>query len=155
MLRLRHGLILQNFEKRFRPLPHYLDIKGYYSMRVRPTDLAHELDATWIIALWLAIHGGNPRPEVIAAQAVAATAHYVNGTGRPFFGFEQLKAQFGELGVTVTEHTKHEVSSVRAQSQRPDDGEAREFFIHQYCFKFEGSTTCTTIPVLTHLRTAA
>ncbi len=91
----------------------------------------------------------------MAAQAVAATAHYVNGTGRPFFGFQQLKAQFGELGVTVTERTKHEVSSVSTQSQKLDDGEAREFLTHQYCFKFEGSTNCTKIPVLTHLRTAA
>jgi len=91
----------------------------------------------------------------MAAQAVAAIAHYVNGTGRPFFGFEQLKAQFGELGVTVTELTKHELSSGTAQLQKRDDGEAREFQIQQYCFKFEGSTTCTKIPVLTHLRTAA
>jgi hypothetical protein len=124
-------------------------------MRVRPTDPAHELDAAWIIALWLAIHAGDPRPEVIAAQAVAATAHYVNGTGRPFLAFEHLKAQFGELGVTVTERTKHELLSARPQPQQVDDGEAREFFIHQYCFKFEGSTTCTKIPILTHLRTAA
>jgi hypothetical protein len=91
----------------------------------------------------------------MAAQAVAATAHYVNGTGRPFFGFEQLKAQFGELGVTVTERAKHEVSSTKPKPQQVDDGEAREFHIQQYCFKFEGSTTCTKIPVLTHLRTAA
>lgn len=124
-------------------------------MSVRPIDPAHELDVAWIIALWLAIHGGDPRPEVIAAQAVAATAHYVNGTGRPFFGFEQLKTQFGELGVTVTERAKHEASSAKPQLQNMDDGEAREFRIHQYCFKFEGATICTELPVLTHLRTAA
>jgi len=107
---------------------------------------------------------GTGRPffgfEQLKAQfgelgAVAATAHYVNGTGRPFFGFEQLKAQFGELGVTVTERAKHEVSSTKPKPQQVDDGEAREFHIQQYCFKFEGSTTCTKIPVLTHLRTAA
>lgn len=124
-------------------------------MSVRQIDPAHELDVAWIIALWLAIHGGNPRPEVLAAQAVAATAHYVNGTGRPFFGFEQLKAQFGELGVTVTERTKRELSSGKAQPQILDDGEAREFHIQQYCFKFEGATICNELPVLTHLRTAA
>ena len=124
-------------------------------MSARPIDLAHELDVAWIIALWLAINGGDPKPEVIAAQAVAATAHYVNGTGRPFFGFEQLKAQFGELGVTMTERTKHEASSGTPQPWKLDDGEAREFHIHQYCFKFEGATNCTELPVLTHLRTAA
>src|SRR6201987_2034216 len=107
-------------------------------MRVRPTDPAHDLDAAWIIALWLATHAGDPRPEVIAAQAVAATAHYVNGTGRPFLALEPLKGQLGEPGVTVTERTKPELLSAKPQPQQVDDGEAREFFIPQYCFKFEG-----------------
>ena len=124
-------------------------------MPVGPIDPAPELDVAWIIALCLAIHGGDPSPEVVAAQAVAALAHYVNGTGHPFFGFELLKAQFGRLGVTVTERTKQEVQSAAPQSQKMNDGEAREFRIHQYCFRFEGSTNCTELPILTHLRTAA
>jgi hypothetical protein len=124
-------------------------------MRARPTDLAHELDAAWIIALWLAIRGGDPSPEVVAARAVAVLAQRVNGTAQQPFTFEALKARFGKLGVTVTEPEKHLVPSAKPQPQQVDDGEAREFLIHQYCFKFQGSTTCTKIPVLTHLRTAA
>jgi len=124
-------------------------------MSVGPIDLAHELDVAWIIAYWLAVQGGDPSPEVVAAQAVAAMAHYANGTGHPFFGFELLKAQFGRLGVTLTESTEQEAQSANPRLHHMDDGEAREFRIHQYCFKFEGSTTCTKLPILTHLRTAA
>jgi hypothetical protein len=124
-------------------------------MSVPPTDLAQELDAAWIIALWLAINAGHPSPEVVAARAVASLAQHVNGTVQHSFIFESLKAQFGELGVTLTEHTKQEAQFARPHLQMMDDGEAREFRLHQYCFKFEGSTNCTELPVLTHLRTAA
>jgi hypothetical protein len=41
---------------------------------------AHVLDAAWILALWKAIHGGDPGPEQMALEAIAAlsetlTAH--------------------------------------------------------------------------------
>lgn len=124
-------------------------------MSVGPTDPAHELDTAWIIAFWLAVHGGDPSPEIVAARAVSALTQYVNGTVHHALIFESLKAQFGRLGVTVTERTKQEVQSTALQPQSIDDGEAREFRIHQYCFKFEGSMTRTELPVLTHLRTAA
>ena len=124
-------------------------------MRVGPIDPVHEFDAAWIIAFWLAVQEGDPSPEIVAAQAVTALAHSVNGTGHPFFGFELLQAQFGRLGVTVTERSKQEVQSATPHHQKMNDGEAREFRIHQYCFRFEGSTNCTELPVLTHLRTAA
>jgi len=124
-------------------------------MSIRPIYLAHELDAAWIIALWLAIHGGDPAPEVIAAQAIAALAQYVNGTRQEMFTFEQLKAQFAKLGVGVTEGEKEVESSKRPQLQLREDRDDREYRVHQYCFKFEGSTICTELPVLTHLRTAA
>jgi hypothetical protein len=124
-------------------------------MSSRPIYLAHELDAAWIIALWLAIHGGDPAPEIIAAQAIAALAQYVNGTRQETFTFEQLKTQFGKLGVVVTEREKDVESSKGPQLQLKEDHDDREYRVHQYCFKFEGSTICTELPVLTHLRTAA
>jgi hypothetical protein len=123
-------------------------------MSVRPIYPAHELDVAWIIALWIAIHGGDSSPEVAAARAVAALAQYGNGTAQAF-ALEELKAHFGRLGVTVTERDKHQASSPSPQPQKMNDGEAREFLIHRYCFKFEGATICTELPVLTHLRTAA
>ena len=124
-------------------------------MPVRPIYLAHELDAAWIIALWLAIHGGDPAPEVIAAQAIAALAQYVNGTRQQAFTLEEMKVQFSKLGVVVTEREKEAAASMKPQLLMSEDNDNREFRIHQYCFKFEGSTICTELPVLTHLRTAA
>jgi hypothetical protein len=124
-------------------------------MSIRPLYLAHELDAAWIIALWLAIHGGDPSPEVVAAQAIAALAQYVNGTRQQSFTFDELKAQFAKLGVTVTEREKETGASVKPQLQMVEEGDEREFHLHQYCFKFQGSTICTELPVLTHVRTAA
>lgn len=124
-------------------------------MPVRPIYLAHELDAAWIIALWLAIHGGDPAPEVIAAQAIAALAQYVNGTRQQAFTLEEMKVQFAKLGVVVTEREKEAAGSMKPQLLMSEDNDNREFRIHQYCFKFEGSTICTELPVLTHLRTAA
>jgi hypothetical protein len=125
-------------------------------MSVRPIYLAHELDAAWIIALWLAIHGGDPAPEVIAGQAIAALAQYVNGTRQRTFTFEELKTQFARLGVGVTEREREAARSVKPQLLMAQEGDDRhEFRVHQYCFKFEGSTICTELPILTHLRTAA
>jgi len=118
--------------------------------------LAHERDAAWIIALWLAIHGGDPAPEQIAAQAIAALAQYVARPVQQSFSFADLQAQFGKLGIQVTERaeesTRTNVRPELAMSAEPGD---RGFRIHQYCFKFKGETICTELPVLTHLPTAA
>ena len=123
---------------------------------MRPIYLAHELDAAWIIALWIAIHGGDPAPEVVAAQAIAALAQYVNGTTQPSFTLAELKVQFAKLGVVVTEREREAAASAKPQILMAQEGDDRhEFRVHQYCFKFEGSTVCTELPVLTHLRTAA
>ena len=124
-------------------------------MPIRPIYLAHELDAAWIIALWIAIHGGDPSPEAVAAQAIAALAQYVNGTRQETFTFEELKVQFASLGVAVTERAKEEIAEGKPNLRLADDGDENRYRIHQFCFKFQGSTICTELPVLTHLRTAA
>jgi hypothetical protein len=58
--------------------------------------LAYDLDAAWIIALWLAIHGGHPAPEAAAAEAIAALAPYLGGAQSSLF-FSQLQTQFAAL----------------------------------------------------------
>jgi hypothetical protein len=58
--------------------------------------LAFDLDAAWIIALWLAIHGGHPAPEAAAAQAIADLAPYLGGAESSLF-FSQLQMQFAAL----------------------------------------------------------
>jgi len=124
-------------------------------MPIREIYLAHELDAAWIIALWKAIHGGDPSPEQIAAQAIAALAQYVSAPAKASFSFNELKAQFGKLGVQVTERAEESgQAGAKPQLAMPADAD-REFRIHQYCFKFKGETFCTELPALTHLPTAA
>src|SRR5579862_6492108 len=101
---------------------------------MRPIYLAHELDAAWIIALWKAIHGGDPAPEVVAAQAIAALAQYVNGISQPTFTLEEMKVQFAKLGVAVTEREREATASAKPQLLMAQEGDGRhEFRVHQYC----------------------
>jgi nucleotide-binding universal stress UspA family protein len=125
-------------------------------MSIREIYLAHELDAAWIIALWKAIHGGDPSPEKIAAQAIAALSQYIAAPAQTAFSFHEMKAQFAKLGVQVTERAEEEAERAGAKPllTTPAEGEP-EFRIHQYCFKFKGETFCTELPTLTHLPTAA
>ncbi|MFZ1053457.1 MAG: hypothetical protein WBP65_13860 [Candidatus Sulfotelmatobacter sp.] len=61
-------------------------------MPIPEVALACELDAAWIIALWLAIHGGHPAPEIAAAEAIAALAPCLSGT-QPSLSFSQLQTR--------------------------------------------------------------
>ncbi len=116
-------------------------------MSIREIYLAHELDAAWIIALWKAIHGGDPGPEAVAAEAIAALAQYLR-RGEYSFSFQQLETQFANLGVQVTERSAEAGAGGTTLA-------GREFRIHQYCFKFKGQTICAELPTVTHLPTAA
>ena len=130
-------------------------------MSIRNIYLAHELDAAWIIALWKAIHGGDPSPEAVAAEAIAALAQYLRGAEYSFT-FPQLEKQFANLGVQVTERS--EEAEARAAGPKPvaaaqsaalQSEERPEFRLHQYCFKLKGQVYCIELPRLTHLPTAA
>lgn len=125
-------------------------------MPTREIYFAHELDAAWIIALWKAIHGGDPSPEVVAAQAIAALAQYVNASAQPTFSLVDLKEQFAKLGVQVSVRGQEgeRATAKRQLTMSHEDGQ-REFPIHQYCFKFREEAFCTELPALTHLLTAA
>ena len=97
---------------------------------------AHELDAAWIIALWKAIHGGDPAPQLVASQAIAALAPYLNAS-EDTLTFSQLEKQFRTLGADVTGR----------------DGEAQAmtealFPIRQYFFNFKDATYCVQLPKL-------
>jgi hypothetical protein len=103
-------------------------------MSIQTLQLAHELDAAWIIALWKAIHGGDPAPEAVAAQAIGALAPYLKAA-EDTLTFSQLETQFKSLGADVTEKN----GDVRANTEAL----AR---IRQYCFKFKGNTYCVQLP---------
>jgi hypothetical protein len=72
-----------------------------------PTEngLAHELDVAWTIALWLAIHGGEPAPETAAAQAVAALAPYLSGAAYSA-AVSELETEFATLGIQAAGRTE-------------------------------------------------
>jgi len=104
-------------------------------MTVQDLQLAHELDAAWIITLWKAIHGGDPSPELVAAHAIAALAPYLKGAPESNFTFKQLETQFEQLGAKVSGghqegHPKEEESARLAST---------------YYFKFKNQTYCVTL----------
>ena len=46
---------------------------------LKPIVGIHKNDIEWIIALWLAIHGGDPAPEISAAKAELAATEVIRG----------------------------------------------------------------------------
>ena len=44
---------------------------------MRPIVATHKKDIEWIISLWLAIHGGDPAPEISAAKAEQIAAEVI------------------------------------------------------------------------------
>jgi hypothetical protein len=122
--------------------------------RERETVLAHEFDAAWIIALWKFIHGGDPAPEAVAAEAIAALAQYLQ-VSQPSFNFEQLRKQFAGLGIGVTEHTALAASKAGAGNgarvelfEEGNEEDNHEYRPPQYCFDFEGEIICIERPRL-------
>lgn len=117
--------------------------------------LAHELDAAWIIALWLAIHGGDPAPEAIAAQAIAALAPYLGGA-QSSLSFTELKSQFANLGIQVTERAVEDREVVESAMPEAISIDQPGLYRHrQYCFQFGGEIICTDLPTLKYRDTAA
>ena len=106
---------------------------------------AHELDAAWIIALWKAIHGGDPAPETVAVEAIAALSQYLKDS-QADFTFQQMEKQLAILGIQVT----HQVAQVEAREV--EQGPKRP---HQYCFKFKNQTICIQLPRLENLPAVA
>lgn len=44
---------------------------------MKPIVAIHRNDPAWIIALWLAIHGGDPAPEISVEKARALSADVI------------------------------------------------------------------------------
>jgi hypothetical protein len=144
-------------------------------LKHREINLAHELDPAWIIALWLAIHGGDPSPieqtvseaaeRAIAAQVIAELAPFVGGAAGHAIA-EVLKplhdGHGGKLakGLTLS-HLEAAMKAlhVTVSAHEAEAGEARDLSaIHrQYCFRFQGRTICVPVgpqvvhPPVTHL----
>ena len=96
---------------------------------------ARELDAAWILALWKAIHGGDPPPEQIAMEAIAALSGTLTSHGEGTVSessFAELQTRLKEIGVEFT-------GGEGAQST-----EARR--IIRYCIKWKGELVCIELP---------
>jgi hypothetical protein len=107
----------------------------------RELDL-HELDAAWIIALWKAIHGGDPSPEVgettlLAAATLASQLAATHGNGS--LTFAQLQQRLGEVGIEVTRGEAPKAEALQA------GGPVRVPQPRQYCFVFNGNRICTDV----------
>ena len=87
--------------------------------------LAHELDAAWIIAIWKAIHGGDPSPEQVAVQAIAALSTRLAAPREHITTPEALQTGLKHLGVDF----KHDPNA-------PPDA--------RNCFGFSGRPTICT-----------
>ena len=105
--------------------------------------LAHDLDAAWILALWLAIHGGDPPPpiEIIVAEAISALVKTAAGIPSEAGGatFAQLQGRLKEIGVDIQTQTLGKTESIRTESVQ---------LSRTYCIVFKGQRICITLPVV-------
>ena len=117
--------------------------------------LAHELDASWIIALYLAIHGGDPPPNEQnvrinegTIQTVAELAGQIRETGAlrnaPPLTLAMLQARMKSFGIEVVQGGK-----VEAESFGDPEGAPRQPL--PWCFVFRGQRICVARPPVTHL----
>jgi hypothetical protein len=101
---------------------------------------AHELDAAWIIALWKAIHGGDPQAEEVALEAIAAlsgtlTSHAGAVASESSFG--ELQTRLKEIGVDLQQHTEPGGQA----------GASTESYVARtYCVVYKGQRICITLP---------
>lgn len=119
--------------------------------------LAHELDAAWIIALWLAIHGGDPAPiEISQTQAEAVSASIVAalspaqggyiGAASESLSLERLQSRLKEFNVKVTQGRQATGGEYATQAMESQGAISPELIIPlEYCFEFGGKTYCVTI----------
>jgi len=64
---------------------------------VKPITAIHRNDPEWIIALWLAIHHGDPAPLISEAKAQAAAAEAIRALAN-VLGAAKAKAVNAALG---------------------------------------------------------
>ncbi|MEV4561776.1 hypothetical protein AB0K51_33015 [Kitasatospora sp. NPDC049285] len=103
----------------------------------------HELDVAWIIALWKAIHGGDPAPDVegTTVLAAAALASQLAATHRTSsLTFDQLQQRLGEVGIEVSRGDAPKVEA--RHTEEPQSLPATR----QYCFRYNGERYCVDVP---------
>ena len=92
---------------------------------------ARELDAAWILAIWKAIHGGDPSPEQIAMEAIAALSDTLTSHGEGTVSessFAELQTRLKEIGVELQQQTR----------TGGEGAPSTEALIIQYCIVVKG-----------------
>lgn len=116
--------------------------------------LAHELDASWIIALYLAIHGGDPPPDEQKVridegtiERVATMTEHLREIGAlhnaPALTLATLQARMKSFGVEVVQGGQAEAESI-------GDPVGPQYPPPLVCFVFQGIRICIERPRLTH-----
>ena len=139
------------------------------SVGLKEIELIHERDASWLMALWLAIHGGDPAPEgpvsrefqegaalgaiealsaALDAKTMEAVRHAVapalqRGRSKATAPEAELKDLTG-LGIHIKEYaTEHERTRAHAVASAQDRVQRPP-----YCFRFRGATYCVYLPTV-------
>ncbi|MGI8915387.1 MAG: hypothetical protein ACR2JY_16660 [Chloroflexota bacterium] len=124
------------------------------AMQARKITLAHELDAAWIIALWKAIHGGDPSPIEADARSVELVGELTNhlghtiGRGAQPLTRASFEARVGELGIQLQRQEPGGSSprSVTPNAAAPGDPQGPPRQPPPYCFVFRGTSYCVHFP---------
>ena len=113
---------------------------------VEPVAVAHEPDIAWLIALWLAIHGGDPAPdepawvdETTALLATTLSVRLSEVYGAARISADALQRRLASIGITLSGHRLHEREAEFAQDVEQVGGR---------CISIDGNIWCVQPPKL-------
>lgn len=108
--------------------------------KLKKLRFSHALDAAWIIALWKAIHGGDPSPIQIAVEAIAALSGTLTNQSEGAISessIVELQTRLKEIGVELHVDTK---------AGKKVTASAQPRTIRNYCIIFQGQRICIPLP---------
>jgi hypothetical protein len=116
-----------------------------------PRKLAHELDAAWIIALWKAIHGGDPAPDQRIVLSEREAISIARQAANVLVGYVAAVAAGDAEAVSAEAH--HELSQGLHASgfELLSPHEPQSHQPPPYCFRWNGQTICIPRPRVTHV----
>jgi hypothetical protein len=125
-------------------------------MLYRKLTLAHQLDIAWIIALWKAIHGGDPAPDgpiAVDERTTELVSRLVDHLTQTQLGegaqateltAPVLQQRAASLGIRVSGGAFGEALTLQDFSEPGEpEGYIRP---RMYCFQFEGEVICIQLP---------
>ena len=109
--------------------------------------VAHDLDAAWIIALWKAIHGGDPIPErtVLSEQESIGIAQHAVGVLMGYVG-ALAAGDAAQVSRAAHDAVGMGIQSVGIELLSKFESAAPSVQPRPYCFKFRGETICVPRP---------